>query len=226
LYIPEKRFERIARYALEEVGLLPDSPQPIRIDRYAEKKWGITEDYIALPDDTLGRAGFDINGIRSIDINRSLAEDTSFSAQRRLRSTMAHEIGHGLVHTDLWIEVLVRRTQGELIPNGNAPSITNQGFSCRSATIVDQRCESSTFEWWEYQANKLMSALLLPWHLVMPVAASRKGQLTDPDVYERSCAFELLKLDVADIFNVNPVMVKIRLQGWVEELVKAPELPF
>lgn len=226
-FIPPAHFERIAREALVEVGLFPDSPDKVRIDRFAEKKWGICEDYIDLPDDTLGRAGFNENGLCTIELNRRLEEDPSTHVQRRLRSTLAHEIGHGLVHADLWAETIQKRKEGDLLFEMaiQAPSILEFGFSCRGETIEGEAQKPQDFEWWEYQANQLMSSLLLPWNLVMEVAVPFREGLCSSKPVERSIAFDTLKHDVADVFDVNPVMAKIRLQKWADELLRSPELP-
>lgn len=228
LYIPPARFESIARQALEEVGLMPDSPSEVRIERFLEKKWDITEDYIELPDDVLGQAAFNEDGLHHIELNRSLAEDESQPAQRRLRSTIAHESGHGLVHADLWAEVFQLRREGNLIPLPSDPSksFTEFGFSCRSHTIEGGSNRASEFEWWEYQANQLMAALLLPWHLVQEVAHNYQKELSSTQESVRDNAFYMLQYDLADVFNVNPAMTRIRVQKWADKLYLEPELPF
>jgi hypothetical protein len=228
LYIPPAKFESIARRALEEVGLMPDSPSEVRIERFLEKKWDMTEDYVELPEDVLGQAAFDESGLHHIELNRALAEDESQPAQRRLRSTLAHEIGHGLVHAPLWAEVFRLRKEGTLIPipENLQQSFTEFGFSCRSQSIESCATKRGEFEWWEYQANQIMATMLLPWHLVMEVANNYRKDLCSPDKNSRDGIMYHLKYDLADVFNVNPAMAQIRVRKWAENLYLNPELPF
>lgn len=228
LYIPPAKFETIAHDALVEVGLMPDSPSEVRIERFMEKKWDMSEDYVELPEDVLGQAAFDENGLHHIELNRALAEEDSIPAQRRVRSTLAHEIGHGLVHANLWAEVFRMRKEGTLIPipANLQQSFTEFGFSCRSHTIEDGSGKPGGFEWWEYQANQLMGALLLPWHLAMKIAEPYRKELSSAQTLVRENAFHRLQYDLADVFNVNPVMARIRLQKWAEQLSKQPEFQF
>lgn len=228
LFIPAPRFESMAREALEEVDLLPESPSEVRIERFLEKKWDMVEDYVDLPEDVLGQAAFNEDGLHHIELNRELADDQSVPAQRRVRSTLAHEIGHGLAHSELWAEVFKLRKEGTLleVAANLQQSFTEFGFSCRSHTIESGSIKPAEFEWWEYQANQLMASLLLPWHLVMEVADNYRKDLSSTDKNLREGTMYHLKYDLADVFNVNPAMAQIRVRNWAENLYLNPELPF
>ncbi|MCH7228322.1 hypothetical protein [Haloferula sp. A504] len=60
-FIPDKRIERRALAELEELGLMPERPEPIKIELFSDLKWGIPEDYDKLPAGVLGYAAFTVN---------------------------------------------------------------------------------------------------------------------------------------------------------------------
>ncbi len=219
LFIPEKRMERVCREELEAADLMPDAPREIRIDRFADKRWDITEEYRDIEGDCLGCARFDADGLAAIYIARSLAEDRSAAGERRLRSTLAHEIGHGLFHAELWAEKLkMEATQTRLFEEPNkTDGITKDGFLCRAA-IVSGSVSAPPYLWWEVQANKAMSCLLLPWHLVTTAAQARLEEVrSQADDKAQKRAIAAAERELAELFNVNPVMVEYRLKKWWKE---------
>src|SRR6185295_18090250 len=88
--------------ALRKRDLLPVAPSEIRIDRFIEKHFKVYPQYEELPDGILGCTLFGPNGVQAVKISRELADDEHPSAARRLRSTLAHEAGHGLFHAHLF----------------------------------------------------------------------------------------------------------------------------
>jgi hypothetical protein len=232
LFIPEARFEAIAVEALCEQRLMPEKPEAIRIERFIEKRWGFPEHYEELPEDVLGRAVFSSEGLERIEINRSFEADTSVPGRRRLRSTLAHEAAHGIVHTPLWQEVLGAGRQELLLPELECEfsSIGSTGFNCRASVITDN--QTARTEWWEFQANRLMSCLLLPMRLVLQIAERHRASIEAE--FERNPYTDWRKVpsfpqifpcvrliqEVADIFDVNPRMVGIRLDPWFAEVRK------
>lgn len=88
LHYDVEEIESLCLSALADVALLPPSPSPVRIDRFVEKRFGLTPEYRDdLPRGILGFSEIDASGPLRIVLNPSLTE-------RRLRTTIAHEAGH------------------------------------------------------------------------------------------------------------------------------------
>jgi len=114
-FIPEARIHRIACDNLVSLGLMPDTPGPVPIERYCDKRWGFPEDYAPLPKGVLGKAKFSEDGLVMIEINRELADNSSELGIIRTRSTLAHEIGHGELHSGRYADkIRHERLQGDL----------------------------------------------------------------------------------------------------------------
>jgi hypothetical protein len=92
--------------ALKTQSLLPSWPAPIRIERFVEKQFKTALRYEDLGPETLGGTIFNSSGaVEAILVSRSLEEQNTIPARRRVRSTVAHEAGHGLLHGPLFAEV-------------------------------------------------------------------------------------------------------------------------
>jgi hypothetical protein len=94
--------DRICSDELRKHGLFPSSPQPVRIDRFVEKRFGVVPRYEDLPDGVLGYTKFSKNGVNGIVISAALDTEGAKVAERRIRTTLAHESGHGLLHAYLF----------------------------------------------------------------------------------------------------------------------------
>src|SRR5689334_18663922 len=75
---------------LRKEGLYPTSPQPIRIDRFVEKRFGVVPEYEDLPDGVLGYTRFSKAGVDGIVISAALDAEGGKVAERRIRTTLAH----------------------------------------------------------------------------------------------------------------------------------------
>jgi hypothetical protein len=182
---------------------LPETPEPIRIERFIEKRFHVTPIYEDLPPSVLGFTRFSTSGVKDIVVSRALSDEGSKTAERRVNTTLAHEAGHGLLHAHLFaVGAQPQLLFGtELDPE--APKIL-----CRDdGAPYDGR-------WWEFQANLVIGALLLPRALVekalhgdvLKVAGSfGLHQLRDQDPGR---GIEVLSAT----FNVNPAVAKIRLE--------------
>ena len=102
LYFTSDQIEKLCEEALRSVNLIPDTPGAVRIDRFLEKKFGISAEYEELPPGVLGFTRFGSDGAESVVVSRSLDEDPSDRSRRRVRSTLAHEAGHILLHASLF----------------------------------------------------------------------------------------------------------------------------
>jgi hypothetical protein len=81
---------------LLSLGLYPTTPQPVRIDRFIEKRWQ-SPLYEDLPEGVLGFTKFGPRGVEAIVVSNAL-DDTEKGKpnERRFRTTLAHEAGTAL----------------------------------------------------------------------------------------------------------------------------------
>src|SRR5260370_37965068 len=155
-YTPEE-IERICLDELEKLGLCPGEPSPIRIDRFIEKRFHIGPTYEDLPKGVLGFTRFGPKGVEEIVVARQLDEEGTVAADRRVRSTLAHESGHGLLQAHLFA---LGAHPKSLFGNGLDPNVSK--ILCRDEAPAG-RSPGATRRydgrWWEFQANQAMGAL-------------------------------------------------------------------
>jgi len=205
-YYKIEEVETICTDALRSIGLLPKKPEPIRIDRFIEKKFNITIDYDDIIDGVMGYTVFNKNGVEKVSVTKSFDKEGTKVAERRLRTTLAHEGGHCLLHTHLFC----------LEDEKTKPLFADYTESTRPKILcrdIDPEQKHYAGNWWEFQANMAIGGLLLPQHLV--VLALNK-------ILERSNMLKVKilpenKKEVAvnlcsEIFNVNPVVARIRIE--------------
>lgn len=97
--------DEICLEALKTQSLLPSRPAPIRIERFVEKQFKTALRYEDLGPENLGCTIFNSSGaVEAILVSRFLEEQNTIPARRRVRSTVAHEAGHGLLHGSLFTE--------------------------------------------------------------------------------------------------------------------------
>lgn len=201
-FYSSKEIETLCIHELRAVGLLPDTPAPIRIDRFIEKRFGRAHSYADLEEGVLGLTVFGRHGVQEIVVAESLEDEGTKSAERLLRTTLAHEAGHGLLHTHLFVMENSQPLFGDW-SNRQRPTVL-----CRD-TISRAVYKGN---WWEYQANMVMGAILMPKHLVeqavQPFLAS-SGALGLAVLNEEST--EPAARTLAELFDVNPRAVRIRL---------------
>lgn len=205
---PHFSLEEIERTCSEElrgVGLYPSKPEPIRIDRFIEKRFGVTPEYEDLPAGILGYTRFSANGVAGIVVSQTL-DDGSGPSGRRVRSTLAHEAGHGLFHTHLFV-----------LAGGQSALFAGSATSAPPVMCRDEKDAASAGaykgEWWEYQANRAIGALLVPRPLAVAAmdgflqATGSLGIRSLPRESRRTAVAQL-----AEVFDVNPAVASIRLQ--------------
>lgn len=205
-YFKLSEIETICLDELISCSLLPEHPEPVRIERFIERRFGVTPQYADLPDGLLGFTRFTENGVDAIFITRSLDEEGTKIAERRLRTTLAHESGHGLLHAHLFS---LGSASAKLFDDEHANS---SRIMCREIPSVSARRRTYDGKWWEFQANQAMGALLLPRSLVLEamrphmIATGSLGQFV-PDEDRRERAVR----ELAEVFEVNPVVAGIRV---------------
>ena len=193
--------DEICLEALERQSLLPSLPAPIRIERFVEKEFKTALRYEDLGPDNLGCTIFNsLGAVEAILISRSLEEQNTTPARRRARSTVAHEAGHGLLH-------------GSIFAAGASPELgeNQRRILCRSEDILVEKKQSYRGRWWEFQANQAIGSLLLPGPLLNAFLERSGSQIPAPA--ER----ESLAKKAAAIFDVNPIVVRIRLDSLFAE---------
>ena len=189
--------DEICLEALKRQSLLPSYPAPIRIERFVEKEFKTALRYEDLGPDNLGCTIFNsLGAVEAILVSRSLEEQNTTPARRRVRSTVAHEAGHGLLH-------------GSLFTGANFPDRggNQRRILCRSEDILLDTQRSYRGRWWEFQANQAIGSLLLPRPLVNAFLEESGSSIQVPGERESLCK------KVAAIFDVNPIVARIRLDA-------------
>jgi hypothetical protein len=196
---------------LRALGLYPAQPEPIRIERFIEKRFRIRPAYDDLPEGILGFTEFGSNGVEQITVSRALVEEGTKMADRRVSTTLAHEGGHGLLHAHLF---LLGESARSLFGDVNQPDLPK--ILCRGDSVpVASRPSGKRYDgrWWEFQANRAMGALLLPWPLLdrcLDPLLETVGSIGRKALREvrREAAVRL----AADVFEVNPIVARLRIE--------------
>ena len=192
--------DKICLEALKGQSLLPDKPAPIRIERFVEKQFKTSLRYEDLGPENLGCTIFNSSGgVEAILVSRSLEEQNTISARRRVRSTVAHEAGHGLLHGSLF-EGAVRDDRRLIL--------------CRATDILVDTQRSYTGRWWEFQANQAIGSLLLPrsvMHMFVGQPGIKRDSFGSPIL--TFAQRQALAKTAAFTFDVNPVVARIRMDG-------------
>lgn len=219
-YYGEAEFEDMAMAELSRVGLLPKVPEPIRVDRFIEKRFGVVPEYEDLATGILGFTKFGPLEIDSVTISLTLSEEGTRPAERLINSTLAHEAGHMIMHKGLFT-LQAREGPHSLLPSGI--DLKEGEIKCR-ADMMDASTEGETAprydgRWWEYQANQMIGTLLMPRPLVYevldPLFASR-GHL-GVKVLEASRREDAAQ-QLSEVFDVNPAAARIRVMKMFPEI--------
>lgn len=207
VFFEDREFESM----MMELSLRSDLPvfvpgAGVDVDRVLLKGFGLEADFVPLPRGILGRTLFTKKGVAKIEIDRELAEEaeTDQLARRRLRTTLAHEAGHVACHQQLFLG-----DTETLSLFGNASAKERPAILCREAAPG-----SYQGEWWEFQANKCMAALLLPKFQFVPhlhAALGAAGVVSFAQAL-KSGQDEAVIRSLANTFDVSWQAVLLRLQ--------------
>ena len=209
LHFSLEEIDRVCEEALREDGYLPDLPTSIRIDRFIENRFKCDIGYEDFEPGILGCTIFTATGkVQNVLVSKSL-EDGTRPGERRLRSTVAHEGGHALLHAHLFIQSA--HTQDRFDFDGDQKP--QDRIMCRGEDIGGVEAKRSyNGKWWEYQANRAIAGFLLPKKLV-EVAVREFLQLAGhADVLaiprERR---DVVARCISEVFDVNPAVARIRI---------------
>lgn len=187
IWYEDAEIERICSDALKKADLYPTEPSPVRIERMVEKHFKITPSFQDLKEQgIMGYTLFGRNGATEMIIDQSLTGDDKITRNRYF-STLAHEAGHCLLHTHLFA-MKARKKSAH--------------FLCRH----DNGEYGRGREWWEYQANRCIGALLLPEYVL-------RQYLKANEITTAQAVNEEVTRNVAHIFSVNTPVARLRLQS-------------
>lgn len=208
LYFESGEIERICADALNSAGCLPATCGPVEIELFVEKAFDCRAVYDYLPTGVLGAAAFRRDGsLKEITVSRSLSAGGRVG-ERRARSTWAHEAGHGLLHGPLFAQQKIRHPLLD-----DCFEYEKRRILCREADI-GATGTSYHGKWWEWQANQAIGGLLLPRELV---EASLESLTEEQGLFRTrvlpSTRYEPAARLLAEVFDVNPAVARIRLAG-------------
>jgi len=208
IFLKEHQVEETCSNALEALGLLPSTPQPIDIERFVEKRFGFYE-FGKLEPGILGYTKFSRRGVEKVVISHALGEESTTVSKRRIRTTLAHESGHGLFHAPLFaVAHMDHRSMFEDPAHDDTPRIL-----CRDVS-GSEAGHRPRGKWFEIQANMAIGALLLPRRIfeeaLKPYLAEAGGLLGGMRLDESKR--EEAARSLAEVFDVNPAVVRIRLE--------------
>jgi hypothetical protein len=210
-YYKLREIEDICTEALRQVDLYPSTPEPVRIERFIEKRFGVHPEYGELPDGLLGYTKFGSQGVEEIVVSRALVEDGGQAAERQANSTLAHEAGHGLLQGHLFAleDDLTSFFGSDIDPAASK-------ILCRNPR--PQGARGYDGRWWEFQANQAIGALLLPRPLAVDTIRQllNAGGVSGRQTLQPEKRGQAVKT-LAETFDVNPAVARIRLEDMFPE---------
>jgi len=205
-FYSDEDVERMCEDELRLHGYYPAQPGPVNIDRFIEKRFGVSIEFEEMPKGVLGFSRFGSKGMLSMHISSALAEEGSRAAERLVNSTLAHEAGHGLMHTHLFVLADYDATLF-----GSDPDVNAEKILCRDEAAPARRGYDG--RWWELQAGMAIGPLLMPKRLVIAAVAPfcvTRGTFGVPEIDSRRREEAVRHL--ADTFEVNPAAARVRLE--------------
>ncbi len=196
LWYEEAEIEAIMEAELRAAdSARPQGSPATDVDLFIERRLGIVPEYVSLPRGVQGATEFSAGGTVRIQISAelSLRAELRPGAERLLRSTLAHEAAHVLLHRMLFLKES-RAMFG--------------GLHVRQELCRDVRFTGRgyTGEWWEWQANRGMAALLLPQRDVLSwIKAWRQD-------HPASGHTQALHEQLSNAFHVSREAVRYRLK--------------
>lgn len=205
--------ESIATTELRKHKCLPDAPGEIPLEEFLMARHdGLTAQNAPFGPDIMGMADL-LNPAQPAIFIATYVMD---GPEHRYRSTLAHEIGHVLLHSHLYLE----KEFEETLTRYRSGDATNRIITCFHRDVQEapggRYNPGDPFAHLEFQANVCMAALLTPRSLVkkcvVNYTSSRPlrggGFETVFDEVRRREAVTCL----STTFNVSPTLASFRLQ--------------
>jgi hypothetical protein len=211
LYYSDDEIEEICSNALADTNLLPTKPSPIRIERFIEKKFGVQVIHEPLEEGVLGFTVFSSEGIEAVHIAPLTGKSQLWVQEdRRINSTLAHEAGHCLMHTELYVERCANGTVFE-----DHPNVTQDRIVCRDEQPNDRTKQRGYIgEWWEFQANRAIGALLMPKQLFLSFMQPFLDRSGTQGISRLPIKVQREAIEAAShIFDVNQMVVRLRINS-------------
>jgi hypothetical protein len=204
----QQEIEDLCSDELRKANLYPAKPQAVRIERFIEKRFGVSPAYEDLPNGVLGFTRFGPKGVERIVVASSLTAAGGKVSDRRINTTLAHEAGHGLLQAHLFLFGAESASLFDGHVDAKSPKIL-----CRQDGVPgNQKRTNYDGRWWEFQANLAIGALLLPRGLFdecvgsFLVETGSFGMRTLPRGARPKAVQSL-----SEVFDVNPVVARIRV---------------
>ena len=142
----------------------------------------------------------------AVVISAALDAEGGTVSGRRVRTTIAHEGGHGLLHAHLFA------LDEKPLHLFDRDSHSEDQILCRDVHGDEKKATGYDGRWWEVQANRAMSSLLCPRPLVQEAVKPflAPAGLLGVQVLTEDRREEAVRA-LADIFDVNPVVTRIRI---------------
>ena len=202
--------------ALRSAHMLPQVPEPVRIERFIEKHFGCQVVYEEVAEGVLGCTAFTATGRVALVAISPRLEDGSDVGRRRSRATAAHEAGHCLMHAILFMG----QQTGSLFDSQVEENwdLKERRVLCRQQDIDAATRTKYDGRWWEYQANRAIGGFLLPKKLVAAAVAPHLHKVGNMGAEVLSAeSRHHAEAQVVKLFDVNPIVAKIRLSEMYTE---------
>jgi hypothetical protein len=173
IYFVDGEIDQIMEAELHRAHLPRIGTDAVDVDAFIETYLQVTPEYVTLPRGVQGATDFFRDGTVAMRISAELSERAGRQepgAENLIRTTLAHEASHVLLHRSLFLSQ----------PDALFGQAALRQELCRD---IDPVGRGYTGEWWEWQANRGMAALLLPRSEIIAIAgpwtaaALRDGQL-------------------------------------------------
>lgn len=219
-FFQPQEIETIAADDLRSLGLMPDRPSEVNVDQAVVKLFGFDPVYEDAGAGVLGFIRFGTAKPEKILLHSSLAEIGDITLERRRRSTLAHECGHGRLHVGPFTELMQAKKAGHGTERVRDPR-HHANFICRSDDVRDNECEkppavAGPARWErmaEWQANRYMACMLAPADLVrMAVADLLAVDSVATVIALDATGRAALAPEISRCFNVSRELAGIRLE--------------
>lgn len=165
---------------------------PIPIEEIAESKLGLT-----ITQEMNLKKDYDVDGFLTSDLTTIFIDfDLYMKHENRTRLTIAHEVGHLIIHGKLFQDLNINSTKD-------------------LNSMIDQVTDDD-YRWLEYQAYSFAGQVLVPKQLLIKELANRLGKI--PSLETPEVILPILQ-DLLDIFQVLGEVMLRRLQK--EDIVRS-----